>query len=278
MNSCARALGQASSFVCAATLLASCTLVTDARDYEVDPGVVTRDLDYSFESFPHAGQPLDVAVVNSSKQMQARARILLAPNLPNGEIPVEHLVLTRGLKPGDYELYFFADQNENYMFDQGEHNWIEPVPASGQGSFVHSTTFAQNFNENDFTQLNADIVFEIPSLPAGALTPAQESFRQCAAEKLESSPVFEIKVFLKAESRQVGLFKTYAGNRVSKELQQDGIRLEGILDAGSEYTIEVVLNGESSTTTVTAPADINTKELRVKADQWFPLRVTDCLR
>ena len=55
-----------------ATALLGCTAVTDAGDYEVDPAVAARDLDFSFEAMPHAVQALDVAVVNADKQMQAR--------------------------------------------------------------------------------------------------------------------------------------------------------------------------------------------------------------
>jgi hypothetical protein len=35
--------------------LAGCTMVTEARDYEVDPAASVRDLDFTFVRFPHAG-------------------------------------------------------------------------------------------------------------------------------------------------------------------------------------------------------------------------------
>ena len=148
--------------------------------------------------------------------------------MPDGEIPSEHLVLKHGLKPADYELYFFVDAGWELRVPAGGTNWIEPVPASGKGAFVHSTDFAPNFDESDFTLLNSDIVFDFPSLPAGGVI---DPLRACAAQKLEAAKVFEIKVFLRLEDRQVGLFRTYAGNRFSRDLLENGIRLEGILDA-----------------------------------------------
>ncbi|MFT3924718.1 MAG: hypothetical protein QM778_19415 [Myxococcales bacterium] len=253
-----------------------CTVITDARDYEVDPAVAVRDLDFTFEKFPHAGQPLDVAIVNSANQMQARARIVLSPE-QSGGLPSEHLVMSDTLRPGDYSLYFFVDPNENYMFDPNEHNWIEPVPASGKGEFTHSTMFAQDFAAKAPSELNADIVFELPALPVGANV---DAFKACVSKKIEDIEVFEIKVFLQSESRQVGLFKTYTGNMLSKTLREDGIRIDGILDAGSEYRIEVVQDGAQilKSEIVEAPADVNVPELRVPADKWFPFRVTDCLK
>jgi hypothetical protein len=216
-----------------------------------------------------------VALVNENKQMQARARIILAPNLPDGQIPDETMVLTRALKPfAEYELYFYADGNGSYAFDPGEHNWIEPVPASGKGTFVHSTTFPMDFSEDDFTLLNSDLIFDMPNLPGGMIL--QEAFLACLAQQFATVQTFDIRVFLEAEDRQVGLFKTYAGNEPTRGDLEGGIKLEGILDSGSAYRVDVVLNDQTNSFTITAPSDTSVTEVHVPAEQWFPFRATDC--
>ena len=86
-----------SAALLSAPYLVSCTMVTGAGDYEVDPVreqqeidkvlmSKVRDLDYTMRKMSdfHAGSPLDVAVVDEDNVMQARARIMLAPQ-PAGE-------------------------------------------------------------------------------------------------------------------------------------------------------------------------------------------------
>jgi hypothetical protein len=247
-----------SQFLCAASLLlapyhVSCTLVTGAGDYEVDPVreqqeidkvamSKVRDLDYTMFKMSdfHAGLPLDVAVVDQDNVMQARARIMLAPQ-PVGENVVETVHLDNALIAGPQQLFFYVDSQQNYEVDGTaaqiiDHIWIKPVNADGSGEFTHSTMF-QFFTEEAFRRLNGSLILKFPG--QAALTEVQ---RRCLEMEIKDSfsSTFEVKIYLAQEDRQVGLFKTYKGGTLPSDNQ---IELVGILDAGNMYLIQTVLDG-----------------------------------
>jgi hypothetical protein len=265
-------------------LSTGCTLVTGASDYEVDPDkeqevidamllAETRDLDYGFAAMDaHADVALDVAVVNANDVMQARARIIL-PRPVEGTYPTEQLVMKNALTPGEQRLFFYADSDANNTVNSKaddlpafEHIWIEPVPPSGMGLFTHSTNFIF-FTEMDF-DTNEDLVLEPPMLELGNLDPAQ--LADCVNKKFDAlfDETFEVKIFLTDEDRQVGYFKMYEGGTPPPEFR---VRLPGIIDNGSDYSFQVLLDGkrdEGREFTIRAPA---MGPLTVPASKWLGL-------
>ena len=257
------------SILCACAILGSgCTLISGAGDYEVvDPAGRTRDLEYEFVGMvPHAGFPLDVAVVDEKKLLQARARIILPPPVA-ADFPTERLVMKNALTPGEQTLYFFADNDGDGLVDGSqkkiiEHIWIEPLDPDGVGKFEHNTNF-DYFNEDAYTPLGGALVLEMPAFPAGGDV---ETLFKCLDEKLGKQ--LDITLTLIEEDRQVGLFRRYRGTAAPKE-----IRLSGVLDGGSQYRIEVLVDGENKKTlTKQAPAS---DDLIVPSTEWLPVRLDD---
>lgn len=248
----------------------ACTLASGILGYEVDPSIETRDLSFRFVGMkPHQTTPLDVAVVDQDQVMQARARIFLPP-APSGDYPDEVLRMEQALTPGAHKLFFYADSNGDYVIDDGEHIWIEEVPPSGAGEFTHSTTF-QFFTEEDFATQNGDMVFAYPRLSGVE----DDASAQCGAQHIAAFDTFELRVFLVSEDRQVGLIKSYRGTLLSADL-----RLNGILDAGSAYRLDVLVDGEvEASSEHTAPVEAGQRELVIEPEAWFPgaLGADDCV-
>ena len=291
MRTCFRVLSRA--LVLSAPYLVSCTMVTGAGDYEVDPVreqqeidkiamSKVRDLDYTMLKMSdfHAGSPLDVAVVDEDNVMQARARIMLAPQ-PAGETVVETVHLDQALTPGKQQLFFYVDSQQNYKVDGSaaqiiDHIWIKPVNADGTGEFTHSTMF-QFFTEEAFTILNGDVILKFPGMNLS------EVQRRCLEGQVDASfnDTFEVKIYLASEDRQVGLFKTYKGGTLPSDNQ---IKLVGILDARNSYHIQTVVDGNvKRELDVVAPdpqKESDPKDIVVEARDWLPVSfdVLRCLK
>jgi hypothetical protein len=274
------------NYLCAlayASGLTACTLITGAADYKVNEDLDStdtqvRDLQFTFTGmYPHAGKTLDVAVINDSDVLQARARIVLPP-LPEDVLkyPPIDLDMDGALSPGPQSLYFFADENGDGLVDfedngEGkkpgiiEHVWIVPLEPDGIGTFEHVADF-QLFDESDYSSLNGDLVMKLPGLAnmgAGELL-------KCFEEKVAAQ--IDIVLTLKAAEKHVGLFRRYGRTAIPA----DGIRLRGILDGGSIYHIDVLVDGEvKKSFDKTAPS---TGDLEVAPADWFPLVLTaaDC--
>ncbi len=246
-------------------------MISGANDYEVqakDPTASTRDLDYEFIGMvAHAGIPLDVAVVDESDILQARARIILPP--PVDDFPAERLVMKNGLTPGGQTLYFFADNDGDGSVDGTirkivEHIWIEPVPDDGKGQFMHDTNF-DYFNEDDYRALNGALVLKMPESAAGADATA---FLECLDGKLGKQ--LDVILTLIEQDRQVGLFRRYRGTAAPEE-----VRLNGILDGGSQYSIEVIVDGKTKKKfEKQAPTN---DDLVVPASEWLPISLAEAL-
>ncbi len=257
--------------------LASCTLVTEVNDYEVDPSaeqlMETRDLEFTFIGFwPHPGQPLDVAIVSDDSVLQGRARIVL-PLLEgsNEEYPEVELPMKNALPPGGHRLLVYADTDGDGLVDftedeEGnrgfkEHIWQIPLDPDGVGEFVHEFTFML-FTEADYLSVEESVVMELPML--GGAPPA---IIQCLDDAIDGD--LDIKIFLAAEERQVGLFRRSPGT----PFPANGIKLPGIVDAGSAYRIEVFVDGEQrKVLDRTAPTQ---GDLVVPASDWVPFSVAE---
>jgi len=254
-------------------LTAGCTAISGASDYEVDPSTVVRDLDYSFAGMvPHANVTLDVAVVDENKLLQARARIILPP--PVTDYPTEELVLRNGLTPGEQTLYFFADNDGDGLVGGSkdkivEHIWVEKVDPNGIGEFTHNTNFIY-FNEKSYTPLNGALVLELPELAKSEEpTPAERAFLTCLDRKLGKQ--LEVTLTLVEQDREVGLFRRYAGTPYP-----ESVRLNGVLDGGSLYKIEVRVDGiVKKAFERAAPAE---DDLVIRTAEWFPVTVTECMK
>jgi hypothetical protein len=265
--------------------LSACTLITSANDYEVDPALEggqepdaskTRDLQFEFIGmYPHAEMPLDVAVVNENQVLQARARMVLPPITADvSKYPTIELDLHNGLPPGAHSLYFYADSDGDGMVDLKdngpgkapgiiEHIWIVDLDPDGIGEFTHVVDF-QPFTEDDYSSLNGDLVMQLPMLQSASV-----DVRECIEDKIGGD--VEIKLTLKSVDRQVGLFRRSADT----PLPEDGIRLRGILDGGSIYRIDVVVDGATKKTfEKTAPP---TGNLEVPPGEWLPVRIQSAL-
>lgn len=262
----------------AAILLSGCTLISGVGDYEVvgdgDAGngaaamTEVRDLNFSFKGMvAHAAVPLDIAVVDEKDRLQARARVILPPLAT--PYPTEQIVMHNALTPGKQTLYFFADNDGDGQVDGAEnkiveHVWIEPVAASGVGEFTHNTNF-DYFNQDAYTPLNGALVLEMPN-PSGV---AGMELLSCIESKLGEQ--VDVELTLIEQDRQVGLFRRYRGTELPTE-----IRLSGVLDGGSMYRIQVVIDGApKKTLEKRAPA---TDDLIVSAGEWFPSKLAsiDC--
>jgi hypothetical protein len=263
--------------------LSSCTLVTGAGEYEVDPVREqqeidedlmsrVRDLDYTLfkMSDNHPGLPLDVAVVDQDHVMQARARIMLAPQPAGADSVAEVLHLDQALVVGPQELYFYVDGAQNYKVDGSmsqivDHIWIKPVNPDGTGEFTHSTVF-QFFNEEAFSTIGGDVILKFPEPSAGAML--SEVQRRCLSKQVDElfDETSEVKIYLADEERQVGLFKTYEGGTLPSDNQ---IKLVGLLDSGSDYLIQVVLDGNvARDVSATAPEGGN---VMLAPMDWLPV-------
>jgi hypothetical protein len=222
-----------------------CTLITEAGEYEVSAFSPHLELVLIGMS-PHAGIPVDVAVVSEEEQLLGRA-IVVMPDEPPDEYPDESITLDDVLVPGQNRIFFFADADQDGLFDPPmntpdgarvfqEHVWVEDVPEDGYLEFTHTTDFVP-FARDAFTQQN-DLVFAFPNLP-DALPDAQ---RMRLAGELDGAfgDVAEIRVHLADDGRQVGLFRRHRGTLGLRE----EIRIPGIIDAGSTYDIELVVDGE----------------------------------
>ncbi len=256
-------------FTAAAILLSGCTVISGAGDYEVaDPAASTRDLDYEFVGMiAHAGIPLDVAVVDQSNLLQARARIILPP-VADGEYPSERLVMKKALTPGEQTLYFFADNDGNGLVAGEkrkivEHIWIEPLDSDGIGEFVHNTSF-DYFNEDAYIPIGGALVLQMPA----PRTTDVEALLECLDGKFGRQ--LDVTLTLIEQERQVGLFRRYRGTKAPEE-----VRLGGVLDGGSQYRIEVSVDGEiKKTLTKQAPAS---DDLIVPAGEWLPIKLEDAV-
>lgn len=253
-------------------LLGGCTVISGVNDYEVvDPLSDTRDLDYSFVGMvAHAAVALDVAVVDENNLLQARARIILPPAV--ADYPSERLVLRNGLTAGEQTLYFFADNNGNGLVDGSkdrivEHIWIEEVNPDGVGEFVHNTNFIY-FNEKSYTPLNGALVLQMPDLPSGEeLDPVQRAFLACVERKLGDR--VDVALTLVEQDRQVGLLRRHKGTPYPEEF-----KLSGVLDGGSKYKIEVLVDDVvKKGFERTAPVE---GDLVVPTGDWFPVSINDC--
>jgi len=261
----------------AALALSGCTLITG--DYKVDDTAFPRDLDFTFQAMsPHAGLPMDVAVVDGEGFAQSRARIYLPPKPSGGgTYPDVAISLERALWKGNYKLYFYIDDNGNYLLDTAddarmrvlEHPWIEDVPASGVGSFSHSTQF-KIFDTASIRTLGGDVLLHAPALDG-----LSGNVRDCLLGLVRNaiSDSIEVRVFLEEADgtrRQMGLLKTFAGVELPSE-----ITIEGIVDDGSSYVVEVVRDGESQTQEFPE----HTGNIELQVNDWLGLRpaaITAC--
>jgi len=275
----------------AASVLSGCTVISGVGDYKVvestsatDGGATdggdpqadaramkdVRDLNYTFTGMvPHAGIPLDIAIVDEGELLQARARVILPP--VSDKYPAEEVVMHNALTPGKQKLYFFADNDGDGSVDGSarqilEHIWIEPVPPNGIGAFAHNTNFIY-FKDDAYTSLNGALVLEMPSPTGVPLADLMECLEKNLGKRLD------IKLTLIEADRQVGLFRRYRDTPAPGKV----IELKGLLDGGSLYRIEVLVDGEvKKSLKKQAPP---TGDLVVKAAEWFPVRVTgpaDC--
>lgn len=261
--------------------LAGCTAVTSAGDFKVDDTAFTRDLNYTFlDMQPHAGVPMEVAVVDESGFAQARARIYLPPRPSSGAYPVVNLTMERALWKGAYDLYFFIDGNpSNYLLDtvdeartqvkDDEHPWIEPVPADGVGSFAHSTNF-RIFEPSDLKTLGKSVVLELPDLetPTGA---ARECLLALIADSIDSERL-EVRVYLNEGDgmrRQMGALIAYRGVPLPKE-----VRIAGIVDVGSPYTVEIDRGDETQSLEFETAED----DLVISSQDWLGISLSAVAR
>jgi hypothetical protein len=252
--------------------LTGCTAVTGAGDFKVDDTAFPRDLDYTFEAMqPHAAVPMEVAVVDELGFAQARARIYLPPRPARCDYPDVRLTMERALWKGDYDLYFFIDGNpENYLLDtddaartkvkDNEHPWIERVPASGVGSFSHSTNF-RIFDTAELNTLGKSVVLQLPGLDSSS-----SAIRECLLGLISSSITkerIEVRVFLDegdGTRRQMGTLIAYKGVPLPNE-----VRLEGIVDVGSNYTVEIDRGDETQSITFESVED----DIQISSQEWL---------
>ena len=125
----------------AAILLSGCTVISGAGDYEVDPSAVVRDLDYTFiNMIAHAGDAqrpdvqsgfLDVAVVDETNLLQARARIILPPAM-GAEYADEQIVMHNALIAGAQRLPLGGREA---LFPGFVPAYIRPLFCEGKGPF-----------------------------------------------------------------------------------------------------------------------------------------------
>lgn len=268
------------SVLIAASVLSGCTVISGVGDYKVidtDAGDLVpdtqamnevRDLSYKFTGMvAHAAVALDIAIVDEANLLQARARIILPPPVAN--FPAEEVVMRNALTPGKQTLYFFADNDGDGSVDGSakaivEHIWIVPVEPNGIGAFAHNTNFMY-FKDDAYTSLNGALVLEMP-MPTGVPTP---DFKECLEKRLGKR--LDVKLTLIEQSRQVGLFRRYRDTPAPVT----EIRLKGLLDGGSFYRIDVLVDGMvKKSFNKQAPA---TGDLVVKAADWFPVTLAGSL-
>jgi hypothetical protein len=266
------------TLLCASlSLVAACSAATSAFDYHVDDTAFPRDFNYTFTDMgAHAGMPMDLAVVDATGFVQSHVRMYLPPKPDKGSYPDVSVALKNALWAGTHRMYFYIDENENYLLDTEddarkkakEHTWIEPVADTGTGSFKHSTKF-QIFATTDLQTIGANVVIRMPALPDSTAANAA-----CLLEVLRSKFKDQVEVrILRFESdgelRQMGMFRTYPGVPLPRE-----VRLEGIVDKGSHYSVEIARDGEQSILDV-PEAD---GEIVVKAEDWAGVSAADILR
>lgn len=225
-----------------AATAAGCFALSDASEYEVDPnaapggGLVNGVAALNFtmrDMFPHRGELVNVELVRGeNNQLRARAKVVM----PQGEVldyPAETILMPGVVRGDDFRLMFFADVNGNNLFDpmpptDGDHSWIEPVPANGVVDFAHSFDFV---NVVPATPLGADLTVRL-DLPAGA----GATVDQILGEAIDD--VLEMRVILTADGSMVGLIRVHRGGVTPNEL-----KLEGIVDSGNVYRIEIEIDG-----------------------------------
>lgn len=258
------------SLAALALVISSCTLATDAGERKIDPSLDNR-LDFTFKNMSaHPQQPLDVALVRQladalpgqKRTLVARARIVLPPDVPGSEYPAQQLTMRGVLEEGENELWFYVDSNGDNQIKHdpqngGEHIWIRKVPETRE--FVHKAQF-ELFTEDDYTSNQGDVVLEVDPARVVPWVVAD-----CPAGVEQT---LEVEVILSPNAErpsQSGYYKNYGAN----PLPTSSIRLEGIADAGSEYTVQVLVNGtivRGLTTKAPAAGDFV-----VPFADWYPL-------
>jgi hypothetical protein len=260
--------------------LASCTLATDATDRKVDPSLA-RDLNFTFRKMDaHAGTPLDVVLVSApaelaneadggvKRRLRTHARIVLPPAKSGTPYPDENLFLANAMERSGapHELLFYADTDDDNKIFYGvlmgtpgsEHIWREPVSPTGVGEFVHSTDFV-DFFENEYSP-TGDVVLSVTA-PAPDWRPAA-----CANGK---DHMLEVRVTLSpsGEAREIGYYRNYARN----DLPTKSIVLEDIVDSGSEYQFEVLIDGVPARPAFATSAPGSTgADLVIAQGDWYP--------
>ena len=262
--------------ICALSL-AACTAVTHAGDYTVgEDDESVRDLSYTFEKMSvHERETMDVAVVDENDVVQARAVMILPPvsRADDEPYPDIDLFMKSALTPGDQRLFFYIDANNDHEIGdtaEGEHIWQEPLDPDGVGSFEHNTGF-KHFSEDELTFVGGDVVLELPELASGG-----GDARLCLRDRLGDriSEQLEVKVTLVDKNRQVGLFSMGPEGLSPRDGRDplDEIPLKGIVDAGSEYRFEVVVDGDP---TKSFDRRDEGGDIVVRFEDWFPLRLAD---
>jgi hypothetical protein len=264
--------------LCASLSLAgACSAVTSAFDYHVDDTAFPRDFNYTFTDMgAHAGMPMDLAVVDASGFVQSRVRMYLPPKPDKGAYPDVEVALEKALWTGSHRMFFYIDENTNYLLDTEddarkkakEHTWIEPIADSGTGSFKHNTKF-QIFATTDLQTIGADVIIRTPTIADSTAANAA-----CLLDLLRSKFMeqVEVRVFrheTDTDVRQMGMFRTYPGVPLPRE-----IRLEGIVDKGSHYSVEIARDGEQSILDIPEVDG----EILLKPEDWAGVSAAEILR
>lgn len=251
-----------------ALTLGGCMLVTDAGERKIDPTSSSR-LDFTFaDMHPHPQDPLDVALVSKSEtalqappSLIARARIVLPPRVDGAVYPAQRLTMRGVLREGTHELLFYVDSNDDNEIEPdpqggGEHIWIRKVPEVGE--FLHEFKF-EPFTEDDYASSQGDLVLDID--PA-RVVPWVESCLPEAEQTLEVEVIFAPNA---ERPSQRGYYKNHGAN----PLPTKAIRLEGIVDANSEYTVQVLVNGTVVRGLTTRAPEVG--DFVVPFADWYPL-------
>jgi hypothetical protein len=211
--------------------LSACSAITDAGRFQ---GYKT--LSFQLRGFdPHVGNRVDVMLVaESGDSGNVEGWIRLEPLGPEFVNSTTELFDT--LDPGrNYHIDFFADFNNSGTYDapDTDHSWRIPVATdTGVASYTHDFAFT-NFNLTPRPMTHGDAIVRF------------SNGNVFGGQRLEAriyNPIGENVGYLRREMA------------AAPDLS---FTIPAIIDAGSEYTIELIVGGHLCSPDITATAGAN---------------------
>lgn len=207
-------------FIISAALLvglAACTssgTPTPTPSPKAQASAAPRDLTVRLRNMtPHVGQLVELRVLSSDDQLQARAVLD-----PLAAVDVD-VVIPKAVPTGGGRLDFYADLNKNGKYDAppADHAWRLVIAA---GTDAVTIDFSHN---TSFTDISVPVVKE----------PGDKFLMKLTGMIPHVGQLFEVRVIEKATGRTVG------GYRLGQVSQPAfDVTIPGIIKSGTEYQID----------------------------------------